>query len=79
MHPVKLPGYRLPHAYKEDVQEEIQEMLEQEVMEPSTSEWGAPIVIVKKKRWESTTVCRLSTTEPPSPKQMPTQCPESMI
>ena len=47
--PVRLPPYRLPHAYREDVQQELQEMLEQGIIEPSTSEWAAPIVLVKKK------------------------------
>ena len=47
--PVKLPPYRLPQAYRESVQKEIQEMLEQGIIEPSSSEWAAPIVLVKKK------------------------------
>ena len=47
--PVKLPPYRLPQAYRESVQKEIQEMLEQDIIEPSSSEWAAPIVLVKKK------------------------------
>ena len=48
-HPVKLPPYRLPHAYRGSVQNEIQEMLEQGIIEPSSSAWSAPIVLVKKK------------------------------
>ena len=47
--PVKLPPYRLPHAHQETVQREIDEMLESEIIEPSQSEWSAPIVLVKKK------------------------------
>ena len=47
--PVKLPPYRLPHAHKETVQQEIDEMLESGIIEPSQSEWSAPIVLVKKK------------------------------
>ena len=47
--PVKLPPYRLPQAYRESVQKEIQEMLEQDIIEPSSSEWAAPIILVKKK------------------------------
>ena len=46
--PVKLPPYRLPQAYQESVQKEIQEILEQDIIEPSSSEWAAPIVLVKK-------------------------------
>ena len=36
--PVRLPPYRLPHAYRGSVQEEIQEMLKQGIIEPSSSE-----------------------------------------
>ena len=35
-HPVRLPPYRLPHAYRDSVQNEIQEMLHQE---PSSHTW----------------------------------------
>lgn len=47
--PVRLPPYQFPHAYREDVQQELQEMLEQEIIVPSTSEWAVPVVLVKKK------------------------------
>ena len=41
--PIRLPPYRIPHAYRMAVMEELEEM------EPSRSEWSAPIVVVKKK------------------------------
>ena len=47
--PVRLAPYRLPHAYRELVRKEIDEMLEAGVIEPSNSEWAAPIVLVDKK------------------------------
>ena len=47
--PVRLPPYRLPQAYRSTVQKEIEEMLEQDIIETSSSEWAAPIVLVKKK------------------------------
>ncbi len=47
--PIRLPPYRLPQAYRGTVKNEMQEMLEHGVIEPSTSEWSAPIVLVKKK------------------------------
>ena len=47
--PIRLPPYRLPHAYRDTVKKEISEMLEHGVIEPSTSEWSALIVLVKKK------------------------------
>ena len=47
--PVRLPPYRLPHAYKDLVARELKEMEESGIIEPSTSEWASPIVLVKKK------------------------------
>ena len=47
--PVRLPPYRLPHAYREAVQKEIAAMLEEGIIKRSTSEWAAPIVLVPKK------------------------------
>ena len=46
---VKLPPYRVPHAYRSKVQQELKDMLASGIIEPSTSEWGAPIVVVPKK------------------------------
>ena len=47
--PVRLPPYRLPHAYREPVKQELQEMREQGIIEEADSEWAAPIVVVQKK------------------------------
>ena len=47
--PVRLPPYRLLHTYHETVQSELKEMLAKGIIEPSTSEWAAPIVLVPKK------------------------------
>eukprot|EP00731_Ephydatia_muelleri_P011389 Em0006g283a len=47
--PVRVPPYRLPHAYRDLVEKEIQEMLVAGVIEPSSSEWASPIVLVGKK------------------------------
>ena len=41
--------YRVPHAYKDVVQQELKEMLAEGIVEPSTSDWAAPIVLVKKR------------------------------
>ena len=47
--PIRLAPYRLPHAYRDVVHQELQEMEQAGVIEPSTSPWAAPIVPVKKK------------------------------
>ena len=47
--PIKLPPYCLPHAYQDTVKEELREMEQQGIIERSSSEWAAPIVLVKKK------------------------------
>ena len=47
--PVRLPPYRLPHAYRDAVRAELQQMLEGGIIEHSSSEWASPIVIVNKK------------------------------
>ena len=40
---------RLPYAYRQDAETQIVEMLEQQVIKPSTSPWASPIVLVRKK------------------------------
>ena len=41
--------YHLPHVYKEAVEKGIELMLRQGIIEPASSEWASPIVIIKKK------------------------------
>ena len=47
--PIRMPPYRLPYAYRELVREELRDMEQSGVIEPSTSEWASPVVLVKKK------------------------------
>ena len=47
--PVRLPPYRIPYAYRDTVREELQLMEKEGVIERSSSEWAAPIVLVNKK------------------------------
>ena len=47
--PVRQQPYRLPHMYKEAVEKEIKTMLNEDIIEPASSEWASPIVIIRKK------------------------------
>ncbi len=40
---------RLPNALRPVVEEQVSEMLEKEVIQPSNSPWASPIVLVRKK------------------------------
>lgn len=46
--PIYIPAYRLPHSKVEVAEKLVQEMLEQEVIEPSTSPWNFPLILVPK-------------------------------
>lgn len=46
--PVHLPPYRSSPAKKQIIEDQIQMMLEEDIIEPSSSPWAAPVVIVKK-------------------------------
>ena len=47
--PVKQQPYRIPQVYRDVVDKEIEMMLKEQIIEPSTSEWASPMVIIKKK------------------------------
>ncbi|MEW8548469.1 MAG: reverse transcriptase domain-containing protein, partial [Candidatus Thiodiazotropha sp.] len=47
--PIKQPPRRVPFAMREQLQKQVDEMLEQDIIEPSKSPWSSPVVLVKKK------------------------------
>ena len=47
--PIRLTPYRLPHAFRDHVKQELDEMLAHGVIEHSRSDWAFPLVPVKKK------------------------------
>ena len=47
--PIRQAPYRLAHAYRATVKQELDEMEEDGIIKPSTSEWASPIVLVLKK------------------------------
>ena len=50
--PVKVPPRRIPVHYREEVQQQLQDMLNQGIIEESSSPWMAPMVFVHKKLGE---------------------------
>ncbi|MEL7426754.1 MAG: RNase H-like domain-containing protein [Bacteroidota bacterium] len=47
--PIRQYPRRLPFAFREEAKDQVQEMLKQGVIQPSSSPWASPIVLVKKK------------------------------
>ncbi|PIK58380.1 Retrovirus-related Pol polyprotein from transposon [Apostichopus japonicus] len=47
--PIKQPARKVPMHQRETVSILLQEMLDAEVVEPSSSAWSSPVVLVKKK------------------------------
>lgn len=46
--PISVPPYRLPPGRKEILKNEINKMLEEKIIEPCSSPWAAPVVLVPK-------------------------------
>jgi hypothetical protein len=47
--PINTPPHAMPHHLRPVLREELNELLDLGIIEPSNSEWAAPIVYVKKK------------------------------
>ena len=47
--PIKQAAHRLPLNKREEAERQVKEMLDNGLVEPSTSPWSSPIVLVKKK------------------------------
>ena len=47
--PIRQYPRRLPFAYREETSKQVAEMLDQGVIQASSSPWASPIVLVKKK------------------------------
>ena len=56
--PIRQAPYPLPYQYKQWVENEIHEMLENGIIEPSHSPWSSPIVIAPKKTTDGKTAPR---------------------
>ena len=47
--PIRQRPYRIPYSRREAVKKELNEMLASGIIQPSTSPWASPIVLVEKK------------------------------
>ena len=54
--PISMPPYRMTPIELKELKEQLQELLDNGFIRPSTSPWGAPVLFVKKKRWYTSTV-----------------------
>lgn len=50
--PIKQAPRRLPYVHREEAKRQIDEMLDQGVIRPSTSAWSSPVILIKKKSGE---------------------------
>ena len=48
-HPIRQPARRLPHAMREEVDQQVEDMLRNGIIQPSSSPWSAPVILVQKK------------------------------
>ena len=61
--PISIPPYRMVPAELRELKAQLEELLSKGFIRHSISLWGAPVLFVKKKRWEFTVVYRLQAAE----------------
>lgn len=55
--PVNRKPYRIPHAWHKETENQMNEMLRNKIIRPSSSPWNAPIILAKKKDGSMHFVC----------------------
>ena len=46
---INTKSYRIPDIHKEEVKNQIDQMLKDDIIQPSTSPWNSPILVIPKK------------------------------
>ena len=49
--------FRIPYAFEEEMNKQVNEMVENEIIRPSSSPWNAPVMLVRKKDQTMRFVC----------------------
>ena len=58
--PVYVQNYRLPHSQKGEINRQVQTLLDNDLIEPSTSNFNSPLILVPKRRNDSQRAYRIS-------------------
>ena len=53
--PTYIKSYRIPHSQKIEVEKEVNNLIDSDIVEPSTSEYNSPLLIVPKKSLPNST------------------------
>ena len=48
-HPIRQQTQRVPPAKREDIQKRLHDMLQHDIIQPSSSPWASPVVLVQKQ------------------------------
>lgn len=48
--PVYIKNYRIPNSQKEELNKQVNDLLVDDIIEPSTSPYNSPLLIVPKKK-----------------------------
>ena len=77
--PIKLPPYRVSTQKSEIIKKELDNMIQLGIIEPSSSPWAAPVVVIPKPNKTYRFCVLMSVGQTRLQSQMPSQCHELTI